>query len=101
MFVWIDKACAPRRPLSHRRGDAAAGRPDLNRQRSTSKSHGYNFSVFPPNDDCEAFAVWPEFLKAGHRAPDPQLLDLNSGAMVRLTEVTRDGLTVVELGSLT
>ena len=65
------------------------------------KAQGYNYSVFPPDDDVEAFAAWPEFLKAGHRAPDPRLLDLDSGEVVRLTEVTRDGLTVVELGSLT
>ena len=65
------------------------------------KAHGYNYSVFPPDDDVDAFAAWPEVIKAGHRAPDPHLLDLESGDMVRLTEVTRKGLTVVELGSLT
>jgi len=65
------------------------------------KAQVYNYLVFPPDDDVGAFAAWPEFLKAGHRAPDPQLLDLESGDMVRLTEVTREGLTVVELGSLT
>jgi len=65
------------------------------------KAQGYNYPIFPPDDAVDAFAAWPEFLKAGHRAPDPQLIDLNSGATVRLTEVTRVGLTVVELGSLT
>ena len=49
------------------------------------KAHAYNYSVFPPDDDVEAFAAWGEFLKAGHRAPYPHLLDLDSGDMVRLT----------------
>jgi hypothetical protein len=61
----------------------------------------YNYSVFPPDDDVEVFARWPEVLKVGTTAPDPELLDLASGQMVPLSSYTRRGLTVVELGSLT
>jgi len=61
----------------------------------------YNYAVFPPEDDVEAFRDWPEFLKAGARAPDPELRYLDSGRPVRLSEWTRRGLTVIEFGSLT
>ncbi len=61
----------------------------------------YNYSVFPPDEDVEVFARWPEVLKVGSRAPDPELLDLTSGQMVPLSSYTLRGLTVVELGSLT
>jgi hypothetical protein len=61
----------------------------------------YNYSVFPPDDDVEVFAGWPEALKVGTKAPDPELLELASGQMVPLSSYTRRGLTVVELGSLT
>ena len=61
----------------------------------------YNYSVFPPDDDVEVFSRWPEVLKVGSKAPDPELLDLTSGQMVPLSSYTQRGLTVVELGSLT
>ncbi|HKA51572.1 MAG TPA: hypothetical protein VKK19_18485 [Candidatus Dormibacteraeota bacterium] len=62
---------------------------------------GYNYRVFPPEDDVEVFARWTEALKVGTRAPDPELLELASGQTVALSSYTRRGLTVVELGSLT
>ena len=62
---------------------------------------GYNYQVFPPEDDVEAFARWPEMLKVGTKGPDPALLVLASGHTVPLSSYTRRGLTVVELGSLT
>jgi hypothetical protein len=61
----------------------------------------YNYRVFPPEDDVEVFARWPEVLKVGTKAPDPNLLELSSGQTVPLSSYTRRGLTVVELGSLT
>ena len=61
----------------------------------------YNYRVFPPEDDVEVFARWPEALKVGTKAPDPELVDLASGQTVPLSRYTRRGLTVVELGSLT
>ncbi len=68
---------------------------------ATSLGAGYNYAVFPPDDDVEAFANFPNHLKAGQRAPDPDLLDLEHRAPVRLSDFTRQGLTVVEFGSLT
>ena len=61
----------------------------------------YNYAVFPPEDDVQAFRDWPEHLKAGARAPDPELVDLESGDPVRLSDWTRRGLTLIEFGSLT
>jgi hypothetical protein len=61
----------------------------------------YNYRVFPPEDDVEVFARWPEVLKVGTKAPDPELVELASGQTVPLSSYTRRGLTVVELGSLT
>ena len=61
----------------------------------------YNYRVFPPDDDVEIFARWPEVLKVGTKAPDPELLDLSSAQTVPLSRYTSRGLTVVELGSLT
>jgi len=61
----------------------------------------YNYQVFPPEDDVEVFARWPEVLKVGTKAPDPELVDLDSGHTVPLSRYSRRGLTIVELGSLT
>jgi hypothetical protein len=61
----------------------------------------YNYAVFPPEDDVEAFARFTEFLKVGHHAPDPELTELDSGERIRLSERTRQGMTIVEFGSLT
>jgi hypothetical protein len=61
----------------------------------------YNYSVFPPENDVEAFAHFMEFLKVGQRAPDPELTDLDTGQPTRLSSITRQGMTVVEFGSLT
>ncbi len=61
----------------------------------------YNYPVFPPDDDVEAFANFQGHLKVGQRAPDPELEDLESGSRVRLTNFSSRGLTVVEFGSLT
>lgn len=62
----------------------------------------YNYATFPADDDPELFASFFEHLKPGERAPDPTLLDLDSGQQVRLSDVTSGaGLTVLELGSFT
>lgn len=62
---------------------------------------GYNYAVFPPDDDVDAFANFQGHLRAGQRAPDPELEELESRRKVRLSEFSRRGLTVVEFGSLT
>lgn len=61
----------------------------------------YNYATFPSEDDPEFFANFAEHLKPGETAPDPALLDLESGQHMMLSDVTRQGLTVIELGSLT
>ncbi len=61
----------------------------------------YNYAVFPAEDDVEVFARFAEHLKVGQRAPDVELIDLESSQPVRLSSFTTSGLTVVEFGSLT
>jgi hypothetical protein len=61
----------------------------------------YNYAIFPPGDDVDFFRFFAEHLKPGDTAPDVELLDLDSGEMVALRDVTRNGLTVIELGSFT
>ncbi len=61
----------------------------------------YNYPIFPPEDDVEAFARFPEHLKVGQHAPDPELIDLESGERLRLRSLTLQGMTVIEFGSLT
>jgi hypothetical protein len=60
-----------------------------------------NYAIFPPEDDVEAFAGFAQYLRVGERAPDPVLVDLESGQKIRLSGFTRRGPTVVEFGSLT
>lgn len=61
----------------------------------------YNYAVFPPEDDVEAFARFGEYLKVGQQAPDPELTDLDTGDRVHLRALTSQGMTVIEFGSLT
>jgi len=61
----------------------------------------YNYPVFPPEDDVEAFARFGEHLKVGQRAPDVELVDLDSGEPVQLSTLFGHGLTIIEFGSLT
>lgn len=64
-------------------------------------SNSYNYAVFPPEDDVDAFAHFMEFLKVGQIAPDPELYPLDSEDAVRLSSITRQGMTIIEFGSLT
>lgn len=64
-------------------------------------TEAYNYPVFPPENDVEAFARFGEHLKVGQHAPDPELIDLETSARVRLSSLTRQGMTIVEFGSLT
>lgn len=61
----------------------------------------YNYAIFPPDDDVEAFAGFSSHLKIGETAPDSALVDLDSREPVRLSDYSGRGLTVVEFGSLT
>jgi hypothetical protein len=65
-------------------------------------SSDYNYPTFPADDDPHLFATFFEHLKPGEPAPDPELHHLDTGEMIRLSEVTKQpALTVIELGSLT
>jgi hypothetical protein len=66
-----------------------------------SNVDSYNYATFPSDDDVEFFQQFAEHLKPGETAPDMDLLDLESGATVRLRDITQRGLTVIELGSFT
>lgn len=61
----------------------------------------YNYTIFPPEDDVDAFAGFANHLRVGSQAPDPALTDLEHGGEVRLSQFTQRGLTVVEFGSFT
>ncbi|HVX29678.1 MAG TPA: hypothetical protein VHA53_04295 [Nitrolancea sp.] len=64
-------------------------------------SDDYNYAIFPPEDDVDAFAHFMEFLKVGQIAPDPELYPLDTSEPVRLRSVTQTGMTIIEFGSLT
>jgi hypothetical protein len=61
----------------------------------------YNYTSFPVESDIEDFASFPMVMHVGDRAPDPVLTDLDSGQAVRLSDITKQGLTIAEFGSLT
>ncbi len=61
----------------------------------------YNYWSFPVESDVEDFRRFPEILNAGTTAPDTQLIDLDTGERVSLRDVVRNGVTVLEFGSLT
>ncbi len=61
----------------------------------------YNYEIFPPEDDVEAFRGFASHLKVDDAAPDPELTALDNEQAIRLSEHTSYGLTVVEFGSLT
>ena len=70
-------------------------------ERAEMDVSAYNYAVFPPDDDVDAFAGFANHLRVGANAPDPVLIELEQGGEVRLSEFTSRGLTVVEFGSLT
>jgi hypothetical protein len=66
-----------------------------------SKSVPYNANEFPVESDVEDFERFPDICKVGTRAPETTLTDLETGERVNLRDVTRNGLTILEFGSLT
>lgn len=61
----------------------------------------YNAITFPVDSDVEDFQRFPDIVKVGTTAPETELTDLSSGQPVRLRDVTRQGITILEFGSLT
>jgi hypothetical protein len=66
-----------------------------------SNSAEYNAVGFPVDSDVEDFARFPEIVNVGTMAPDTALTDLDTGESVQLRDVTRQGITILEFGSLT
>jgi hypothetical protein len=64
-------------------------------------SAAYNATTFPVERDVEDFANFPHICNVGTTAPDTQLTELDSGETVSLRDITRNGLTILEFGSLT
>jgi hypothetical protein len=58
----------------------------------------YNYAVF---EGTESFLPFRTVLHVGDRAPDGQLIELNSGQPVRLSDCWRDQDVLIEFGSLT
>ena len=65
---------------------------------------GYNYARFDAyvesGQDEREFAVFPNMLHAGERAPDGELALLEGGT-VRLSELWRERALVLEFGSFT
>lgn len=66
-----------------------------------STEDSYNSSDFPVESDVEDFERFPDIVKVGTTAPDTELTDLDSGNPVSLRDMTREGVTILEFGSLT
>jgi len=66
---------------------------------------GYNYERFDEyvetGVDEREFAAFPNMLHAGERAPDGELLRLDDGSRVRLSELWRGAGVVLEFGSFT
>jgi hypothetical protein len=61
----------------------------------------YNYQSFPLDLDAETFAAFPLGPKAGTAAPDGQLTDGATGAVVRLSDLWKSETLVIEFGSFT
>jgi hypothetical protein len=61
----------------------------------------YNYAHFPQDLDGPLFAAFPQILRVGTEAPDGELIRLEGGARVRLSEFWRTCPAVIEFGSVT
>jgi len=61
----------------------------------------YNYAVFPPDDDVDAFRDFAQHLKVGDTAPDCEFTNLDDGQPTPLSTFIDRGLTIVEFGSFT
>lgn len=64
-------------------------------------SHAYNYAHFPQDLDSPLFTAFPQNLRVGTQAPDGELIRLDDGARVRLSECWAESTAVIEFGSVT
>lgn len=64
-------------------------------------SEAYNYAHFPRNLDGALFAAFRSGLRVGEPAPDGQVIRLQDGAHVRLSEYWRACAVIIEFGSVT
>lgn len=62
---------------------------------------GYNYRTFPVDMEQDVFRAFPHALKVGEPAPDGEVTRLADGARLRLSELWRQGMLVLEFGSIT
>lgn len=61
----------------------------------------YNYAHFPEDLDAPVFERFKTHMSVGDRAPDGELVDIADGSSVTLSELWKQGLLVMEFGSLT
>lgn len=61
----------------------------------------YNYAHFPLDGDMQDFVRFPEVARVGTKAPDGVLVDARDHREIRLRELYRKGVTVLEFGSFT
>ncbi len=64
-------------------------------------SDSYNYAHFPQDLDGPLFTAFPQILRVGTQAPDGELIRLEDGARVHLTDYWRVSPAVIEFGSVT
>jgi len=61
----------------------------------------YNYKNFPLDADMDDFIRFPNVARVSSKAPDGVLVDAKDGSQVRLGELYRKGVTIMEFGSYT
>lgn len=61
----------------------------------------YNYPSFPLDMEEDVFQAFPHALKVGQPAPDGEAVSLAGGDRVRLSDLWRQGMLVLEFGSIT
>ncbi len=64
-------------------------------------SDSYNYAHFPQDLDGPLFTAFPTILRVGTEAPEGELIRLDAGARMRLSDYWNASLAVIEFGSVT
>ena len=64
-------------------------------------SDANNYAHFPQDLDGPLFTAFPQILRVGTQASDGELIRLDDGARVRLSEYWRASPAIMEFGSVT